>query len=134
MYGKGVEQASAFALAYGMVSGMRSRLDLFHYDRSPEGLAAAKRAVDKALELAPDLPEAHHSLGTYYWLGFLDYDRALREFAIVEASRPNDSQLLHARAVLRQRQGQRSGSPVGFVKAQPPHSAFVRNCGRWGRT
>src|SRR2546425_1227536 len=124
IYEKAVELDSAFALAYALVSRMRSRLYLFHYDRSPEGLAAAKRAVDKALELAPDLPEAHHSLGTYYWLGFLDYDRALREFAIVEASRPNDSQLLHARAVLRQRQGKLREALVGFEKGQPTRSAF----------
>src|SRR5207245_3777048 len=44
MYEKAVELDSAFALAYAMVSRMRSRLYLFHYDRSPEGLAAAKRA------------------------------------------------------------------------------------------
>src|SRR2546430_466057 len=127
MYEKAVELDSAFALAYAMVSRIRSRLYLFHYDRSPEGLAAAKRAVDKALELAPDLPEAHHSLGTYYWLGVLDYDRALREFAIVEASRPNDSQLLHARAGLRQRQGYLREALVDFERAQQldPASAGV---------
>src|SRR2546422_1888028 len=116
-----------------MVSRMRSRLYLFHYDRSPEGLAAAKRAVDKALELAPDLPEAHHSLGTYYWLGFLDYDRALREFAIVEASRPNDSQLLGARAVLRQRQGKLREAVGDFERAQQLDPALSGIAGGDGR-
>ncbi len=134
MYEKAVELDSAFALAYAMVSRMRSRLYLFHYDRSPEGLAAAKRAVDKALELAPDLPEAHHSLGTYYWLGFLDYDRALREFAIVEASRPNDSQLLHARAVLRQRQGKLREGLVDFERAQQLDPALSGIAGGYGQT
>src|SRR5438445_9698247 len=134
MYEKAVELDSAFALAYAMVSRMRSRLYLFHYDRSPEGLAAAKRAVDKALELAPDLPEAHHSLGTYYWLGFLDYDRALREFAIVEASRPNDSQLLHARAVLRQRQGKLREALVDFERAQQLDPASPGIANRYGQT
>ena len=134
MYEKAVELDSAFALAYAMVSRMRSRLYLFHYDRSPEGLAAAKRAVDKALELAPDLPEAHHSLGTYYWLGFLDYDRALREFAIVEASRPNDSQLLHARAVLRQRQGKLREALVDFERAQQLDPALPGIAGGYGQT
>ena len=134
MYEKAVELDSAFALAYAMVSRMRSHLYLFHYDRSPEGLAAAKRAVDKALELAPDLPEAHHSLGTYYWLGFLDYDRALREFAIVEASRPNDSQLLHARAVLRQRQGNLREALVDFERAQQLDPALSGIAVGYGQT
>jgi len=129
MYEKAVELDSSFALGYAMVSRMRSRLYLFHYDRSPQGLAEAKRAVDKALELAADLPEAHHSLGTYYWLGFLDYDRALREFAIVEASRPNDSQLLGARAVLRQRQGKLHEALADFERAQQldPASSSIAN-------
>ena len=134
MYEKAVELDSAFALAYAMVSRIRSRLYLFHYDRSPEGLAAAKRAVDKALELAPDLPEAHHSLGTYYWLGFLDYDRALREFAIVEASRPNDSQLLEARATLRQRQGKLREALVDFERAQQLDPASPGIAGGYGMT
>ena len=134
MYEKAVELDSAFALAYAMVSRMRSRLYLFHYDRSPEDLAAAKRAVDKALELAADLPEAHHSLGTYYWLGFLDYDRALREFAIVEASRPNDSQLLGARAVLRQRQGKLREALVDFERAQQLDPALPGIAGGYGQT
>ena len=134
MYEKAVELDSAFALAYAMVSRIRSRLYLFHYDRSPEGLAAAKRAVDKALELAADLPEAHHSLGTYYWLGFLDYDRALREFAIVEASRPNDSQLLGARAVLRQRQGRLREALVDFERAQQLDPASPGIANGYGQT
>ena len=134
MYEKAVELDSGFALAYAMVSRIRSRLYLFHYDRSPEGLAAAKRAVDKALELAADLPEAHHSLGTYYWLGFLDYDRALREFAIVEASRPNDSQLLEARATLRQRQGRLRESLVDFERAQQLDPASPGIAGGYGMT
>ena len=134
MYEKAVELDSAFALAYAMVSRMRSRLYLFHYDRSPEDLAAAKRAVDKALELAADLPEAHHSLGTYYWLGFLDYDRALREFAIVEASRPNDSQLLGARAVLRQRQGRLREALVDFERAQQLDPASPGIANGYGQT
>jgi TolB-like protein/DNA-binding SARP family transcriptional activator/Flp pilus assembly protein TadD len=134
MYEKAVALDSAFALAYAMVSRIRSRMYLSHADRSPEGLAAAKRAVDKALELAPDLPEAHHSLGTYYWLGWLDYDRALREFAIVEASRPNDSQLLGARAVLRQRQGKLREALVDFERAQQIDPASPGIADGYGQT
>jgi TolB-like protein/DNA-binding SARP family transcriptional activator/Flp pilus assembly protein TadD len=134
MYEKAVELDSGFALAYAMLSRMRSRLYLFHYDRSPEGLAAAKRAVDRALELAPGLPDAHHSLGTYYWLGFSNYDRALREFAIAEAARPNDSQLLYARATLRQRQGHLREALVDFERAQQLDPALPGIAGGYGQT
>ena len=118
MYEKAVELDPGFALAYAHVSETRSRMYLLHYDRSAVGLEHAKRAVDKAFELAPDLPEAHQALGTYYWLGQLDYDRALREFAIAEAGRPNDSELRLARAVLLQRQGRLRESLVDFDRAQ----------------
>src|SRR6266568_3103969 len=92
MYEKAVELDSAFALAYAMVSRMRSRLYLFHYDR------------------------------------------ALREFAIVEASRPNDSQLLHARAVLRQRQGKLREGLVDFERAQQLDPALSGIAGGYGQT
>ena len=80
MYERAVELDSLFAPAYALLSRMQSRMYWAYWDRSPDRLVRARRAVDKALQLDPDLPEAHHSLGTYYWLGFRDYERALREF------------------------------------------------------
>jgi len=56
----------------------------------------ARRAVDRALELEPGLPEGHHSLASYYGFGLLDYDQALHEFATVEVSRPNDAEMFYA--------------------------------------
>ncbi len=134
MYEKAVELDSGFALAYAMLSRMHSRLYLSHYDRAPDRIAQAKRAVDKAFELAPDLPEAHHSLGTYYWLGDLDYDRALREFAIAEAIRPNDSELLFARATLRQRQGKLREALADFERAQQLDPASSAVADIYGQT
>lgn len=118
MYERAVELDPTFAVAYARLSRMHSRMYLFHYDRSADRLALAKRAVDKAFELEPDLPEAHHSLGTYYWLGDLDYDRALREFAIVVEARPNDSEIFLARAALRRRQGKLREALVDFERAR----------------
>jgi len=48
-------------------------------------------AVDKALEIQPDLPEAKQALGDYYYRGFRDYDRALELFESVQKARPNSS-------------------------------------------
>jgi len=47
----------------------------------------AKRAVDRAFELAPDLPEAHHSLGAYISWG-VGLRPALQEFAIAGRESP----------------------------------------------
>jgi serine/threonine-protein kinase len=127
MYEKAVELDPTFALAYARLSRMHSRMYLSHHDRSEDRLAQAKRAVDRAFALQPDLPEAHHSLGTYYFIGYLDYERALREFAIAEAGRPNDSDIFLARAVLRTRQGKFREALEDFEKARQldPGSSVV---------
>jgi len=77
MYEKAVELDPTFALAYAQLSRAHSGMYWRYYDRSEERLAMAKQAVDKALELDPDLPEAHLALGHYYYQAHLDYERAL---------------------------------------------------------
>ena len=129
LYEKAIELDSGFALAYAMLSRVHSRMYLLHHDHSEARLAKAKWAVDKALALQPDLPEAHHSLGTYYWIGRTDYDRALHEYAITEASRPNEYNLFVARAVLRGRQGKYPEALGDFAKAHEldPGSATLNS-------
>jgi serine/threonine-protein kinase len=86
----------------------------------------AKRAVDNAFELEPGLPEAHLALAALY-VSHGDYDRALREFAIAAARRPNDSDIFLARATLRTRQGNTPEALVDFETALrlDPASAIV---------
>ncbi len=117
MYEKAVELDPSFGLAWTRLSRMHSLQYLFYYDRSEGRLAQAKRAVERAFELQPALPEAHYSLGIYYFIGRADYDRALQEFALAEASRPNDGEIFLARAVLRTRQGKFRDAGVDFEKA-----------------
>ncbi len=65
----------------------------------------AKAAVDMALNLQPDLPEAHLALGYYYYWIQRSYDRALEEFTVAEKSLPNDPRILEAIAFILRRQG-----------------------------
>ncbi len=127
LYERAVELDSLFAPAYALLSRMQTRMYWAYYDRSPDRLVRARRAVDRALELEPNLPEAHHSLGTYYWLGFQDYERALRELDIAAAARPNQSNIFLARAVLRTREGDLRGALGDYEKARQldPASATV---------
>lgn len=127
MYERAIELDPHFALAYARLSRVHSRMYLSYRDRSRDRVAQAKRAVDKAFELDPNLAEAHHSLATYYWIGNSDYERATREFAIAESSRPNDSEIFLARAVMRQRQGKIREALVDFERAWQldPASALV---------
>ena len=129
MFQKAVSLDPNFALAYGRLAETHSRMYWFYYDHSPDRLAQAKRAIDRAFELKPDLPEAHHALGTYYWIGFLDYDRALQELAIAEASEPNDAGVAGATAAVWSRKGNLREALRAYEKAEDldPGSALVAN-------
>jgi serine/threonine-protein kinase len=105
MYEKAVELDPTFALTYAQLSRAHVFMYWFYFDRSEERLAMAKQAVDKALQLNPNLPEAHLALGHYYYHGHLDYDRALEQFAIVRKSQPNNGELLSWIGFVQRRQG-----------------------------
>ncbi|MFH1882149.1 MAG: protein kinase [Planctomycetota bacterium] len=117
MYEKAIELDPNFALAYARLSKVYSHMYWFKHDRSDARLAMAEKAVRKALELNPDLPEAHHSLGCYYYWGHLDYDRALEEFAVARRSQPDNGQLLAKIAFVYRRQGNIEEAAVTLEKA-----------------
>jgi tetratricopeptide (TPR) repeat protein len=74
-------------------------------DPSPARLAAAKDALDRALALAPDLPETHLAFGYYRYYGSRDYAGALAEFRQAEKGLPNSADVLEAIAALQRRLG-----------------------------
>jgi len=100
-----VELDPGFALAYANLSQAHAKSYWFFHDRTEERLAKSKSAVDKALQLSPDLPEAHLALGFYHYWGHLDYEWALGEFGIAQKSQPNNSDLLAAIGYVQRRQG-----------------------------
>ncbi|MCK4759437.1 MAG: protein kinase, partial [Candidatus Aminicenantes bacterium] len=91
MFEKAVELDPDFVVAYIWLSEAHSWIFHNGIDMTEERLAKSKAAVDKALELAPELPEALKALGNYYYRGFRDYDRALELFESVRRARPNRS-------------------------------------------
>jgi serine/threonine protein kinase/tetratricopeptide (TPR) repeat protein len=105
MYEKAVQLDPTFARAYAQLSKSHASIYWYYYDRTEERLAKAREAVDKALELKPDLPEAHLALGVYHYHGHLEYDQALNEFAIVQKSQPNNSELFAWIGCVQRRQG-----------------------------
>ncbi len=117
MYEKVVKLDPAFALAYARLSWAHSWLYWFYWDNTDERLNKAKEAVDKALKLKPDLPEAHLALGYYYYWGSWDYDRALEQFAIAQKGQPNNSDLLAAISFVQRRQGKFEQAVTNLKKA-----------------
>ncbi len=76
-----------------------------HEDRSPENLQAAKQAIETAERLSPGLPEASLARGFYHYWGFLEYDKALAEFATAAEGLPNNALVLAGMGFVKRRQG-----------------------------
>ncbi len=95
-----------FALAWAHLSDEQSDYYHLRFDTTQERIDAAKHAVDRALQVNPDLPEAHRSLGLYHYRCHRNYERALAEFAMAARDLPNDSKLLSSVAGIRRRLGE----------------------------
>jgi serine/threonine-protein kinase len=93
-----------FTLAWVKLCDAHLGLYWFGYDVTDGRLESALDAVQRALALDPDLPEARFMLGDYYYRE-RDYERALKEFAAVYEARPNDSEVLSNIAFIWRRQG-----------------------------
>jgi serine/threonine-protein kinase len=117
-----------FALAYAMLSEAHSRLYHIRYDFTSERLEMARASAERAMALQPGLPEGHRALGSYYYYGFRDYDRALEQFAIAAETLTNDAGLWNTVFAVYRRQGQwdealealekwRRVDPQGFIGA-----------------
>ena len=105
MFERAVELDPEFSVAWASLSDQHSKNFHFGHDRTPERREAARRAVDRALELDPDLPEVRLALAFYYYRCDRDFDRALDEFSRVLAMSPNDTYALSGRAWILRRQG-----------------------------
>ena len=90
----------------------------FYYDHSPARLARVKRAAEAALSGSlPICAEAQVALGYYYYWGYLDYDRALREFEAARRLQPSNSDVLGAIGYVERRRGRWDAAVARFREA-----------------
>jgi serine/threonine protein kinase/Flp pilus assembly protein TadD len=115
MFKKATELDPEFAQAYIRLSYTHSRMYFFGIDRTEERLTKARVAVERALQIQPDLPDAHLALAVYYYRGFLDYDRAEEIFKRVQRAQPNISPALLG--YIQRRQGKWEQSLENIEKA-----------------
>ena len=103
------EQALArdpnFALAGARLVVSRVRRHFFISKLSPPELDEVKRMAERVIVSAPNLPEPHIALGTYYYLGQRQYDDALKELERALELQPNNIEALELSAFLHRRQG-----------------------------
>jgi TolB-like protein/Tfp pilus assembly protein PilF len=94
-----------FALAYARMSYLFSYLHWYNVDNSPSVVADARAAADRALNLQPNLPEAHLAMGYVHYWCHRSYEEALHEFGLARAGLPNDAEVVAGIGYVHRRQG-----------------------------
>lgn len=129
LYRQAIAADPGFALAEARLSYLLSYLHWYNVDNSAAVVTAAQEAAGRALALQPTLPEAHLAMGYMYYWCHRDYESALREFGIAQASLPNDADVLAAIGYVHRRQGEASRGIPELQKAMnldPQNSMLPR--------
>src|SRR6266853_4287173 len=105
-----------FALAVARYSQLESWI-VHTFDPTPARREKARALAERALQLQPDLPEAHLALGISYYYGDNNYDAALKEFEIAQRGLPNEAEAYLAMGAIQRRQGRWAESTANLEKA-----------------
>jgi len=100
-YKRAVHLDPAFALAWSRLSRAHSNL----YPSFGDSTEAAKRALQTAQKLRPDLPETVLALAQYQYSELHDYDAARKTFLRVSKTLPGSSEIPAALGQIARRQG-----------------------------
>jgi TolB-like protein/Tfp pilus assembly protein PilF len=116
LYQRAIELDPNFALALARYSQLESWM-LRTHDASSDHRGKARTLAERALQLQPDLPEAHLALGFSYYYGDNNYEAALKEFEIAQRALPNESEVYLAIGAIQRRQGKWAESTANLEKA-----------------
>src|SRR5215831_10113749 len=105
-----------FALAFARYSQLQSWI-VHTFDPTPARREKARTLAERALQLQPDLPEAHLARGISYYYGDNDYDAAMKEFEIAQRGLPNESEIYLYIGSIQRRQGKWAESTASMEKA-----------------
>jgi TolB-like protein/Tfp pilus assembly protein PilF len=103
-FSRAVELDPSFALAWAYWSVVQT-LQYATYDPTAARLADAKRALDNAMKLQPDLGDAWFALGLYRYRVLSDYDGALKAFEQAIERGVNRAMSLEFSGYVKRRQG-----------------------------
>jgi TolB-like protein/Tfp pilus assembly protein PilF len=116
LYERAIALDPQFALAIARYSQLESWI-VHTFERTPERREKARILAERALQLQPDLPEAHLALGFSYYYGDNNYAAALREFEIAQRGLPNEAEAYLAIGAIQRRQGKWAESTANLEKA-----------------
>jgi serine/threonine-protein kinase len=104
-YRQAITHDPKFAQAYAALAYCSLSNHWFLSRRTAAQLAEIKSLISRALELAPDLPEAHFTLAVFYYWGRREYEPALAELQRTLDLQPNNARAQQYRAWILRRQG-----------------------------
>ncbi|MFB0565995.1 MAG: protein kinase [Candidatus Aminicenantaceae bacterium] len=116
-YQQAVELDPSFALAYAELSKAHSRLYFFQHDLSEKRREMARKAANRAFELASESSKIHLVLSYYYLWAFRDSQQALRELEIAEKGMPHNAEVMQAKAYIYELQGRFEEARDAFKNA-----------------
>lgn len=127
LYGKVIELDPGFALAYTRLAISYLLQYWFYHNRSDETLRKSKLLIENAFAIDRQMPEAHLAMGYYYYLGFIDYSKALKHLDLVLKEQPGNSEALYLTGCVYRRAGNWQMAKDYFKKACQlnPHSAQI---------
>jgi TolB-like protein/Tfp pilus assembly protein PilF len=116
LYARAIELDPRFALALARYSQLESWI-VHTFERTAERREKARALAERALQLQPDLPEAHFALGFSLYYGDNDFEGALQQFEIAQRGLPNEAEGYLNIAAIQRRMGKWSESTANFEKA-----------------
>jgi TolB-like protein/Tfp pilus assembly protein PilF len=128
-YEQAIKLDPNFALAYARYSQLESWI-VHTYERTPARREKARALAQRAIQLQPELPEAHLALGFVHYYADDDYDAALREFEVAQRGLPNEAEAYLALGAIERRQGKWAESTANLEKAaslNPKDSWVLQN-------
>jgi TolB-like protein/Tfp pilus assembly protein PilF len=116
LYARAIQLDPTFALAVARYSQLESWI-VHTYERTPERREKARTLAQQALQLQPDLPEAHLAMGFSLYYGDNDFEGALKEFEIAQRDLPNEAEIYLALGAIQRRLGKWPESTANLEKA-----------------
>ena len=113
-----VARDPTFTAAYCELAGVHDYIYFYGMDHTPERLALADAAVDKALQLDPESGEAHLTRAQHLYRGYFDYNGARAELAIARQTLPNDPRVFELIGYIDRRQGRQKEGLANLERAR----------------
>src|SRR5438445_6516947 len=129
LYERAIQLDPMFALAIARYSQLESWI-VHIFERTTERREKARALAQRALQLQPDLPEAHLAMGFSLYYGDNDFEAALKEFEIAQRDLPNEAEGYLALGSIQRRLGKWPESNASLEKAaslDPKDSWVLQN-------